>query len=1044
MTALLAACFFVSGAAGLTYEVLWSRHLALLFGANAEAVGLVLAVFMSGLGLGSRALGGLADRVRSPLRLYAALEAGIGLFALATGPLLAGVARAFPALASALGGGAAAATASKALLGALVLFPPAFLMGGTLPALARALAGDRVRSPRVVPLLYAVNLAGAVLGAAATGFWLVEHAGLAATMRIAAAADFAVAAAAFAAARRIARPPARPAEAAPEPLAPLPRAALFTGLFASGAVFMLVEVVFTRLLSLAFGVSSYSFALVLVLCLLGLGIGGFAASAWAGRRPAGLAAFGRVQLASAAFLGLAMAAVPSVSRALVLARQVPGLGFGSTLALKAALAAALLLPLAAVFGLGLPLLLAFVAGRPGGVGTSVGRASLVNTAGTLAGSLATGFVLVTALGSQATLRLGALASLAAGLLALAAARGRPGAAATTAAGVLAFGVLVVPTWPDWVFLRSDTHPREAPAATRLEFEQRLRVSNRERLFFEEGRSATVAVLRARRARTLLSNGHPEASDVGDMGTQLGVAIVPLVLHPAPRDVLVVGLASGVTADTAARAPDVERVDVAELEPAMFRAAARFADVNHGVLSNPKLHLHAADARGMIAAGAGRWDVVLSEPSNLWRAGVSSLFTADFYASARGALKPGGIFAQWLQLYGLRWETLRTVFATLARAFPHAEVWLLDGGNVVLLGSEAPIVASRERAEARLAGVWRDDLRRYLAVATPSEFWSRYLLGRDDLDALVAGVRRINTDDRPSVEFDAPRDLFRPGEDNVGRLLEEKLARGLFAPPVSGIPPTRGEGWAGLAGLYGLAGRPALARAAALRAFDETPDPAVALRAARFALEDGAVQDAAADLERARAAGADPASVADVEGRLLTAEGRIDDALAAFARANLDGAPGLERLSLLAIWGGEDEALAQADRLLAARSRGTLAPGDAARAAEDAALAARTPEGAARAAASIDRWIGRDPYVPRIPVLEARASLLLKAGRPADALRACAEAEGLTAFDLDLMATRAAALHALGRHAEATRVDRERARWSGAPPPALIRPPLPGP
>lgn len=400
MTAILAACFFVSGAAGLAYEVLWSRHLALLFGANAEAVGLVLAVFMSGLGLGSRAFGGLADRVRAPLRLYAGLEAGIGLFALATGPLLEGVARAFPSLAAALGGGPVAAAAAKALLSAAVLFPPAFLMGGTLPALSRSLATGRDRAGRVVSFLYAVNVAGAVFGAAATGFWLVEHAGLAATMRLAALSDFAVAGVALLAARRVPPAPGAAGAPEPEPLAPLARLALIVSLLASGAVFMLDEVVFTRLLSLAFGVSSYSFTLVLVLCLVGLGIGGFAASARAARGPVGLAAFGRVQLAAAALLGLSMAAVPLVSRALVLARQVPGLGFGATLALKAGLAAVLLLPLASVAGAGLPLLLAFVAGRPGGVGTSVGRASLVNTAGTLAGSLATGFVLVSVLGSQ--------------------------------------------------------------------------------------------------------------------------------------------------------------------------------------------------------------------------------------------------------------------------------------------------------------------------------------------------------------------------------------------------------------------------------------------------------------------------------------------------------------------------------------------------------------------------------------------------------------------------------------------------------------------
>ena len=1036
MTALLAACFFASGAAGLAYEVLWSRHLALLFGTNAEAVGLVLAVFLSGLGLGSRAFGGLADRVRAPLRLYAALEAGIGLAALLTGPLLSAAARAFPALAAALGGGPVATATAKAVLSAAVLFPPAFLMGGTLPALARALAGGNGRAPRVVPLLYAVNVAGAVLGAGATGFWLVERAGLAATMRLAATADLAVAAVALAAARRVSPPrrEAAPAAGGPGPLEPLARAALFAGLFASGAVFMLDEVVFTRLLSLAFGVSSYSFTLVLVVCLVGLGIGGFAASERAARGPVGLGAFGRVQLGAAALLVLALAAVPAVTRALVLARQVPGLGFGATLALKAGLAALLLLPLASVAGAGLPLLLAFVAARPGGIGTSVGRASLVNTAGTLVGSLATGFVLVTVLGSQGTLRLGALAGAATGLLALAAARGRPGAAATSAAGALAVVALVVPSWPDWVFLRSDTYPTAPPAATRLEFEQRLRVSNRERLFFEEGRNATVAVLRGPHTRTLLSNGHPEASDAGDMGTQVGVAIVPLVLHPSPRDVLVVGLASGVTADAAARAPGVERVDVAELETAMFRAARSFADVNHDVLANPKVRLHPADARSLVAAGAVRWDVILSEPSNLWRAGVSNLFTSDFYASARGALKRGGVFAQWLQLYGLRWETLRTVLATLARSFPHVEVWWLDGGNIVLLGSEAPIVASRERVEAILGGTYREDLRSDLAMPRPSDFWARYLLGREGLDALVAGAARLNTDDRPVVEFEAPRDLYQPGEDNAVRLLEEKISRGLFAPPVVGTPPTRAEAWAGLSEMYAMASRFSLARAAALRAFDDERDAALALRAARFAVRDGNLEGAGSDLARARAAGAGDPEAAEVEGLLRTAQGRLDEALAADARGRLDGAPGLARLALLAVAGGEKAALDEADRLLAARAKGELSAGDAARVVEELPRAVRSPAGSARALESIARRLGSDALVPRIPVLEARAALEVRAGRPDEALQACREAEALSAFDLDLMGTRAEALRALGRYAEAERAERVRARWAGEPPP----------
>ena len=190
-----------------------------------------------------------------------------------------------------------------------------------------------------------------------------------------------------------------------------------------------------------------------------------------------------------------------------------------------------------------------------------------------------------------------------------------------------------------------------------------------------------------------------------------------------------------------------------------------------------------------------------------------------------------------------------------------------------------------------------------------------------------------------------------------------------------------------------------------------------------------MDDAEADLGRARAAGADPARAADVEGRLRTLQGSVEEAMTVFARADLDGAPGLERLTLLALYGDEDTALDQADRLLAARARGALAPGDAARVVEDAARSARSAAGATRLLASIERSLGHDALVPRIPVLEARAALLLRAGRPAEALAACDGAEALSALDLDLMTTRADALRALGRN-ERGRARRERARPLG--------------
>src|SRR5262245_9735204 len=272
---LLAVCFFVSGGAGLVYEVLWSRHLQVLFGSTTESVAAVLAVFMTGLGLGGHLLGRVADRTRSPMRLYGVLEIGVGLFAVVT-PALLGLARVvWSAIAPHVEPTGASGMAVKLLLAALVLVPPATLMGGTLPALVRATAesGDTARAQ--VGLLYALNTLGAVLGTLGTGFVLVEVLGLSSSMRVTAVVNIGIGALVVARARRHGSMPrmAETGDAASHrarPLAALRALAATTngryalcGLFLSGALTMLCEVVFTRVLGLVFGVSSYAFTMVL-------------------------------------------------------------------------------------------------------------------------------------------------------------------------------------------------------------------------------------------------------------------------------------------------------------------------------------------------------------------------------------------------------------------------------------------------------------------------------------------------------------------------------------------------------------------------------------------------------------------------------------------------------------------------------------------------------------------------------------------------------------------------------------------------------------
>jgi spermidine synthase len=1033
----LAVCFFLTGASGLVYEVLWSRHLTLLFGSTTEAVSVVLATFMTGLGLGAHLLGRRIDRSPSPLRIYAALEIGVGAYALLTGPLLSGVGLVYGAIASRTELAAGSSTLLKALLSAAVLLVPSLLMGGTLPALVRAVSDSPESARRLLPFLYALNTLGALAGTLAAGLLFLEVFGLTRTMLICATVNVGVGALVLARSRGA--PGAARASEDLDVLGPLRtlsgspagRFALF-GLLVSGATTMIYEIVETRVLALVFGVSSYAFTIVLAVFLGGLGLGALACALLTVLRAPRLLDFAVAQagVALAAVAGVAL--MPVVPRVLAYVRQVPELGFWSVLSIKALLAALILFPLAFFSGLGVPLLIDAVADDLGRLGRTIGGSYLVNTIGTVAGSLAAGFLLIPAFGTEGSMRGAILVNLAAagigGLILIRSPRLR----LATAAGIAAIALtsLLPARWPRALFLNSDTTAR-APKATKFEIEALLSGSPREVLFFREGKSATVGVTQFAE-RTLLVGAHPDASDHGDMETQTLLAFVPLAAHPHPEEVFVVGFGSGVTADAATRFPEVTRVDVAELEPAVVEASPLFHHVNHAVEKNPKTRVLIDDARSILGATPRRYDVVISEPSNPWRAGVANLFTADFYRSARRVLKEGGVFGQWTQLYFLPTSSLKMILRTYLSVFPEVQVWWLDQGDIVILGSEKPLPLSRKRIDALLNGEFREDRRRFAKIGTAAEFYSRFLAGTDGVKRFVADEADLHTDDRPLLEFEAPRGLFMANDPNALRLLFLKLKSGLLPPPLLDDPPSPDEAWLGIAALYRAAGSPNEAREATRRALALHATPLALVRTGVIELEAGRPGDAANLLARAdEEKDALPDDVATerevLRARLLMRQGRFQEAAAVLeASGRLEEPEGVELATALAERGLSEPALALAERLLGKARLGG-------------------PIGAPEVASLYDilRNIGlRSDPKPPLRLVEASpnpsrgfssnyrnltlAVLYERAGRPADAVAACERATAGGLLNLNLLAVQARSLHALGRPVEERRI-RERLR-----------------
>jgi spermidine synthase len=860
--AAVTGCFLVSGATGLLYQVLWTRALSLIFGHTVFAVTTVLAAFMAGLGLGSFLGGRVADRRRDRLAIYGWLELGIGLSCLATPLLFAWAEQIYLALSRALGLAPAGLTAMQFLLAFAILLVPTTLMGATLPAVSRLMVREAGRAGRRVGTLYALNTLGAALGAFGGGFLLLPALGIQATLRLAAVANVGIGLLGLAFQRRLDRlgiPDAPGSGGEPRPAAvAAPHARLVVAAFAiSGAASMIYEVAWTRALSLILGSSTYAFSTMLVAFLLGLAGGSAAFARWLGGRAAAPSHFAWLQFGIGAGALLMVPAFEAMPELFVGAFRISA-GPAFLHAVQFAISLALLLIPTLLIGATFPCAVGVVAGSLAGLGRDVGRAYAANTAGAIGGTLAAGFLLIPGLGLQGTLKAAMLVNFGAAALLLALAGTGPGARAGAARALLpalaAAGTLALPAWSQAVMTSGPAIYSRMFAEIPVGAPVRGWAARHPVLFYEDGISATVSVHRAGPIVFLRVNGKTDASTDRDMQTQLLLAHLPLLLHDDPGEVLVIGLGSGVTAGAAVQHP-VRRVDVVEIEPAVIRAAAFFGVENRGVLADPRVRLHVADARNFLLASPRQYDVIISEPSNPWIEGMGNLFSVEFYRLARQRLRPEGIMVQWVQGYGLRPDDFRMVANTFRVAFPRAGLWSPAPRDFLLLAREGGLPISLERLRARVASrpAVAADLRR-IGRERPDALLADLLLDEAALARLADGAG-LNTDDLPRLEYAASRSLHLETSAANLRLVEHYRRRDPAAELAASLPGQEA------ARLYEAVGRVLLlkqewAGAAARfdRALDLQPDlvPARVGRAqarARLGLVLQAVEDLQAALRR---------------------------------------------------------------------------------------------------------------------------------------------------------------------------------------------------
>lgn len=758
--------FFCSGATALIYEVVWSKYLSQMFGSTIYAQTVVLAVFMGGLALGNRWFGAKADHLQKPVRGYGFAELAIGVYAFAFPKLFSVADAVFVRVGSVVLENSFALLAIKGLLSLLLLIVPTILMGGTLPLLAAFLQRSSLDAGRRSARFYSVNSLGAVFGSAVAGFYLVQNWGMVASLQIAAMVNVCIAAAAILLSPRL--------EFTGEPkdtdiTAPkLSRddmtfrsASLLVAL--TGGISMGLEILASRSMALLFGSSLQSFAIVLIAFILGIGLGSALIASPRLRTWNSTVLITVLLLGAALWIGLLVFNIESwvdIYRLLRsgIAHTKTGYLFHQFLA--AGIAMVVLGVPAAFIGAVLPLLIRAASASGAPLGRQVGQLLTWNTIGAVTGVLLTGFFIMPKLGLRNAFLALALGLAAAGLLA---ARRQRLQKLLLASGMVSAVLLVFMFVGNegWRHVMSSGVFRARE--TEVSFDtMELRKKHIKIHFYEDAPDATVDIeqgdgVGAPADLGLRLNGKTDASTHADLCTQLLLAHIPMAARPGAKDVFILGLGSGITGGAVLGYP-VQHLAIAENCEPVIRAAKYFEPWNRGVLTNPIAKIWIEDARTILKLSPKKYDVIITQPSNPWMAGVGSVFSREYYELGANRLKEGGIMAQWFHVYDMHDGIVTLVLRTFGSVFPHMEVWDSGSGDLLLLGSLKPWPSNpsvyRRAFERELP---RKDLE-LIGLRTPEAFWARQLASQQTAFA-IAGDGPIQSDLFPILEYEAPRSFF---------------------------------------------------------------------------------------------------------------------------------------------------------------------------------------------------------------------------------------------------------------------------------------------
>lgn len=784
MTALL-FLFIGSGCAALIYEVVWFQLLQLSVGSSAVSLGILLGIYMGGMCLGSLLLPRRISARHHPLKVYAWLELGIGVFGLLVLFAVPLVGSAYTAIA----GSGPINLVLRAAVAGICLLPPTLLMGATLPAVARWVE----TTPSGVSWLgyfYAGNLAGAVAGSLLAGYYLLRVFDMPTATFVAVGLNVIVAVLALVVAGRTAYTPAVTTPASRDATVPGARL-VYVAIALSGLTALGAEVVWTRLLSLLFGGTTYTFSLILAVFLVGLGIGSTIGSELARRLLHPRAAFGWCQL----LLCVTLAWAAHVAEASLPYWPInPSISTKLSFTFQLDLLRALwvMLPSAILWGASFPLALAAVVRVGQDPARLVGGVYAANTVGAIVGALVTSLGLVGTVGSQVAQQVLIAVAALSGMLMLAVqgrraegdiveqARSTPPAAsfAIVAVVVVAAGLLArtVPPLPG-ILVAYGRY-----AATWVGFNEIIYVG--------EGITASVAVSRTPSGVLNYHNaGKVQASsEPQDMKLQRMLGHITTLVPRNPAKVLVIGCGAGVTAGAVSIDPLVKDQTIAEIEPLVPQVVStHFAAHNFDVVRNPKVKVHLDDARHYLLTTKETFDAITSDPLDPWVKGAATLYTREFFQEVRSHLNPGGAVTLFVQLYESSEEAVKSEVATFLEVFPAGAVFANtangQGYDLVLWGPLEPTKIDVDAIQARLAKPENDPIvksLREIGVYSAQDLFSTYAGRADDMANWLKDAQ-INTDRNLRLQYLAGLGLNLYQSDPIYKkmIADTKYPEGLF-------------------------------------------------------------------------------------------------------------------------------------------------------------------------------------------------------------------------------------------------------------------------